>query len=422
MEPTTVTSAYAGVVEQQGIFAPIRKSRNFTALWLGQTLSQFGDAVLWVTLPLAVFHTSKSTFQLGLIMGLFMLPQVLLLPFTGILADRISRTRAMMATDVIRCLLVISLAVIYVAGLTDIRLLGGFVLVYGAMEAVFTPAYSGARQQVFTPDIRNAAISLTQISIQIARLLGPALGGVIVGFASPAAGLGLDALMLLASVVSLTFLHIPAPSKKSSTQHGMRDYFNELLGGYHELRKHPWLWITILAFAFLSIASTGLTTILVPWVVKIHLGLSDSAYGLVSSAAGLGAVFAAFIYGRRSIWRHRAYIAYGGLVVNALAILGLAFVHTTVMLMVLMAIASAGGMLFGVVWEGSMQELISPEAYGRAASLDYFGSWVLLPVGNVLTGWLSSQIGGIHTVWVASAFMLLVTVVTMAVPLVRRFD
>ncbi|WAH35986.1 MFS transporter [Alicyclobacillus dauci] len=422
MQPTTASNECIDVENHSGLFRPVRTSRNFTALWLGQTLSQFGDSVLWVTLPLAVLHTSGSTLQLGIIMGLFMIPQVVLLPFTGVLVDRISRTRVMMTTDVIRCILVTTLTVLYMTGWMDTRVLGGFVLVYGGMEALFNPAYSGARQQVFTPEIRSAAISLTQITMQTSRLLGPALGGMIVGFASPAAGFGLDALMLLASVISLTFLHIPVPRQKSTARQGMRDYANELLGGYQELKKHPWLWITILAFSFLSIASTGLTTILVPWVVKIHLHLSDYAYGLISSAAGIGAIVSAIIYGKRSTWRHRAYIAYGGLAVDALAMLGLALVHSTPMLMILMAIASAGGMLFGVVWEGSMQELIAPEAYGRAASLDYFGSWVLLPLGNVLTGWLATEIGGIHTVWVEATFMLFVTMVTMAVPAVRRFD
>lgn len=396
MEPTVAASEeYRRAVQHTGLLAPIRSSRNFTALWLGQTLSQFGDSVLWVTLPLAVFHTANSnaTLQLGIIMGLFMLPQVVLLLFTGLLADRISRIRTMMTTDIIRCLLVATLAVLYMSGLMDTRVLAFFVLAYGVMEAVFNPAYSGARQQVFTPDIRNAAISLTQISMQTARLVGPALGGLIVGFISPAAGFGLDALMLLASVISLTFLRLPPIRRKSTSSHGVKDAVADLFGGYRELRKHPWLFITILAFAFLSIASAGLTSILVPWVVKVHLQLSDISYGLVSSAAGVGAVLAAAVYGRKKSWRHRAYIAYGGLAIEAVTLFFLSLVDTTPMLMVLMAIANAGSMLFGVVWEGSMQELVDPEAYGRAASLDYFGSWVLLPVGNVLTGWLAAKVG-----------------------------
>ncbi|QSO50651.1 MFS transporter [Alicyclobacillus curvatus] len=418
---TSKTNSSIGGMESTDLFSPIRASRDFTALWLGQTMSLFGDTVLWVALPLTVLQSSNATLQLGITMSLFMIPQILLLPFTGVLVDRTSRTRIMIITDVIRFCLVSILALLYFEHWMDETILNGFVLIYGVMKALFNPAYSGARQQVFTPAIRNAAISLSQTSAQIARLLGPALGGVVVGLGSPSAGFALDALMLLASVISLMFLRIPTPKNMKSIQ-GARGYFDELLGGYYAVRSHPWLWITILAFAFLSIASMGLTTILVPWLVKVHLRLSDISYGLVNSATGIGALISAFIYSRRRTWNHRAYIAYGGLATNALAICGLSFVHTTLMLMLMMAVASAGTMMFGVVWEGSMQELISSEAYGRAASLDYFGSWVLLPVGNIFTGWLASQIGGVHTIWLESSFMVLVTIVTMAVPGVRSYN
>lgn len=423
MDSTPEQDMFKGAPNPLGIFAPVKASRNFTALWLGQTLSQFGDAVLWVTLPLAIFHQNASTLQLGLVMGLFMLPQIVLLPFTGILADRVSRIRTMMTTDIIRAVLVAILAVLYLSGGLRTVVLDVFVVIYGAADAVFNPAYAAARQQVFTSEIRNAAISLTQISMQTSRLLGPAIGGLIVGFASPAAGFGLDTVMLFASVISLTFLRLETPDKRDkTTAGGWTFYFHELLGGYHELRRHPWLWITILAFTFLSISSVGLTTILVPWLIKEHLHLPDWSYGLVNSAAGVGAVFAAVLYGRRSVWRHRAYLAYGGLALNALALFVMSFLHTTWSLMILMAIGSGGSMLFGVVWEGSMQELVAPEAYGRASSLDYFGSWVLLPIGNVLTGWLASSLGGRVTMWAEAAFMMMIVLVTMSVPAVRRFQ
>lgn len=422
MEPEITSGILdAAYYPAAGIFLPIKVSPNFTALWLGQTLSQLGNAVLWVTLPLAVFDTSQSTLQMGLIMGLFMLPQVILLPFTGIVADRVSRTRLMISTDAIRLVLVSVVAVLFALHKAPLSILQLFVLLYGIMEALFQPAYAAVRAQVFLPDIRNAAISLTQMSQQVSKLLGPALGGLLVGFGSPAAGFALDAFMLLISLVSLTRLRLSGLLPPEGGL-GLRGFLIEFRGGYVELKKHPWLWITILAFAFLSIAGTGLTTILVPWLMKVHLHLSDTSYGMVSSAAGIGAIAAAYIYGRRSRWRHRAFIAYGGLAGQAVTLFVASFVHTTLLLMVLMAVDSAFLMLFGVVWEASLQELVPPEAYGRVASLDFFGSWVLLPVGNVFTGWFAATVGGIPAIWVEAAFMLLITVVTLGVPAVRQYD
>jgi hypothetical protein len=182
------------------------------------------------------------------------------------------------------------------------------------------------------------------------------------------------------------------------------------------------LWITIIAFAFINIAGAGITTILLPWLIKVHLGMSAAIYGLVSSASGVGAILCAVIYGRRQRWRRRGWIAYGGVAGSAIAGLGLAFVHTAPSLMVIVGVSSACLMLFGLTWEGSLQELVAPEAFGRVASLDMFGSFALLPIGNVLTGWLAAKIGGITTIVVDALFILLVTVVALLVPAIRQFD
>lgn len=92
--------------------------------------------------------------------------------------------------------------------------------------------------------------------------------------------------MLLISVVTLTFLRIKKPTYKRNTSPVLRNFAHDLLGGVVEIRKHPWLWITILAFTIINIASTGLTAILLPWLIKVHLSLPDTSYGLVNSDLG----------------------------------------------------------------------------------------------------------------------------------------
>lgn len=426
MEPSLKdTDIIATPTLRTNLWAPLQASRNFTSLWSGQSLSQFGDAVLWVTLPLAVYAQSRSTLEMGYIMGLLMFPQVLLLPFAGILVDRVSRVRLMLSTESVRCGLVAILSFLAATHRMNFSVLGGFVFLYGVMDALFQPAYSAVRAQIFTEDIRNPALSLTQISMQMSRLLGPALGGVIVGFFSVSAGFALDAVTLALSLATLTFLRLPPPGAKEQMESGessLRNFVQELMLGVTELRKHAWLWITIVAFCVINIAEAGLMTILVPWLIKVHLDLTDSTYGLVSSASGVGAILVAILFSRRNTWHRRGLIAYSGTGFSGICLLLLPFAHQTVILMMLVAGTSAGIMLFGLVWEGSLQELVPTEAYGRVASLDLFGSWALLPVGNVFTGWLAATIGGANAMWAEAGFMVFVVAFVVLVPSIRRFD
>ena len=105
----------------------------------------------------------------------------------------------MLFTDIIRCILMLLLASLIFMDLLTITILYILVAIYGLMEGIFQPAYSAVRAKVFVPEIRNAANALTQMSNQGIRLIGPALGGLIVSVASAGIGFGLDAATYLLS-------------------------------------------------------------------------------------------------------------------------------------------------------------------------------------------------------------------------------
>jgi MFS family permease len=404
-------------------FAPIRTSRTFTALWGGQTLSGLGDNILSVILPLVLYTLTNSTLDMGLLMSLLMLPQIVLLPFTGVLVDYWPRIRLMMVADAIRMGLLVGLTVLAANHAMSLKWLYGFAVVYGSMDALFQPAYSAVRAQVFTPSIRNAANSLTQVSAQTSRLIGPSIGGVLVTTASSAIGFAADALTFVLSMVSLLFVRLPAatPTPKKGTS-SRQSFLYDLLGGFRELRKHPWLYITISAFAFTNICSAGILTVLIPWLLKVHLHDPGYDYGLLTSAAAVGALVGAVVLGSRRKWHHRGLLAYGGIALQGFTLLGVAYFHGLPILMLLMAMGGAGVMAFGILWEGSLQDLVPTEAFGRVSSIDMLGSFALLPLGYILTGWLAQVMGGIQTMIALALAMIVIVAATMCVPSIRKFD
>ncbi len=413
-------------VKNVQLFTPFKVSTNFTALWIGQTLASVGGAIMNVVIPILALSLHASTLTLGLIMTLMMLPQVLLLPFTGILADRMPRVPVMIVTDLIRFLLVATLAVLAAFHALHLYDLYTFSILFGAMVALFQPAYAGARAQIFTQPIRNAANSLTMGAQQLAFIIGPSIGGLLVGISSGAAALGVDALGFLISVISLFFVRLQARRIENPTtqksNHPLKRFSSELMRGFHELRKHQWLWITILVFAFINIADQGIVAVLLPWLIKIHLELTSFDYGLVTSASGIGAIVTSVIFGHRSKWHKRGLISYLGIAISGLGFGMMAISGSMLLLTACMAVSGAGLMLFGLVWEGSLQELVPEEAYGRVSSLDMFGSYGLLPLGYLLTGWVSQSIGGVDTIMVEAVFIVAMSLLSLGVAGIRKFD
>ncbi|HDX9653911.1 MULTISPECIES: MFS transporter [Bacillus] len=404
------------------LLLPVRVSRHFKFLWIGQLLSTLGSSITMVILPVVVYSLTGSTVVMGMTMAMYMLPNILALPFAGLVVDRIDRVKLMLFTDIIRCILMLLLASLILMDLLTITILYVLVAFYGLMEGIFQPAYSAVRAKVFVPEIRNAANALTQMSNQGIRLIGPALGGLIVSVASAGIGFGLDAVTYLLSFFCLLFLSEIKFKKVKPIEKRKVDYKQEFMEGILVLKSHPWLWITILVFSFVNICYAGIIVVLIPWLFNVHHHFEAYVYGLGMASSGVGAVIAALIFGGKERWRKRGLLAYGGVLISGCALLIMPFITWAPALIGLMAIEGFGMMIFGLIWETSLQELVPEEAFGRVASLDMLGSFALLPLGYVVVGWLATVIGGEITI-ITLAILVLVTIgIALCVTSIRRFD
>ncbi|WP_440603091.1 MFS transporter [Bacillus sp. GB_SG_008] len=404
------------------LLLPITKSRHFTFLWIGQLFSVLGSSITMVILPVVVYTLTGSTVVMGMTMTMYMFPNVLILPFSGLIVDRINRVKLMLFTDIVRGILMIMLAILMFTDTLTIHILYVLVAMYGLMEGLFQPAYSAVRARVFVPEIRNAANALTQMSSQGVRLIGPALGGLIVSIASAGIGFGLDALTYLLSFICLLFLRDLTAKKVQDRADNKVNLKKDFIEGIVVLKSHPWLWITILAFSFINICHAGIVVILIPWLFNIHHHFEPFVYGLGMAFSGGGAVVAALVFGGKQKWHKRGLLAYGGVLISGLALLIMPFVSWTPALIGLMAIEGFGIMIFGLIWETSLQELVPEEAFGRVVSLDMLGSFALLPLGYLIVGWLANIIGGILTIIILAIAAIVVVLSALSVPSIRQFD
>ncbi|CAM4003400.1 MFS transporter [Cohnella lubricantis] len=404
---------------------PLRQSREFTLLWLGQWVAILGSTVTTVILPLLIYSITGSTTVMGLAMTIYMLPNVLVLPFSGWLVDRVSRIRLLLITNGTRFVLMSAACVTTLTGNMNLPLLFAGLALYGLMDGIFNPAYSALRAQVLTPDIRNAGNALSQICVQAVRLLGPPLGGIIVSFTSAGVGFGVDSVTYLISFACFWMLSI-ALGRLSSIQRAnvqeQSGFLADFIEGFAVLRRIPWLWITILAFCFINICYTGVIAVLVPWLFKIHHGYSPFVYGLAMAGTGAGAILGAIVYGSRQNWKRRGLIAYGGAFLSGLALVLLSVITWTPGLILIMVLEGFGIILFAMIWETSLQELVPTEAFGRVASLDMLGSFALLPVGYMAVGALADRIGGLLTIQLFGLVGMGIVAAVLCMPSIRRYQ
>ncbi|WP_150273523.1 MFS transporter [Paenibacillus tepidiphilus] len=408
---------------------PFAKSKAFPYLWLGHIISFLGSSVTMVILPVLVYTLTGSTAIMGMVMAVYMLPNVIMLPISGHIVDRYDRVKIMMTADIARFAVMATIAALALSDILTIPMLYILIAMYGLFDGLFRPAYSAVQASVFTPEIRVAANSLSQMSLQTIRLVGPSLGGLLITHLSAGFGFGLDALTYLLSLICLIYLRkvlLSAVRTETSSQAvpvtAHSDWKADFKEGISILRSNPWLWITILAFCFVNICYSGISSILLPWLFKVHHGWEPYVYGLAVTFSGVGAILAGLIYGMRKKWRHRGIMAYGGALVSGAALLLLPFAPGPASAVALFALEGFGLMIFGLIWEISLQDLVPKEAFGRVASLDLFGSFALLPVGYILVGWLADWIGGIPTIAIFSGLGMACIALVLCVPAIRKFQ
>ncbi|WP_042457074.1 MFS transporter [Neobacillus dielmonensis] len=399
-----------------------KSSKYFTALLFGEIFSLLGSSITNVVLPIVVLQLSNSTAMMGTVMAIYMAPFVILLPFSGVLTDKMNKVRIMFIVDVVRFILMLMLAIFAFLNQLNMMVLFIFMFFMGTMDSFFQPAYSGVRAKIFTPDIRNAANSLTQVSVQALRIFGPIIGGVIISAFTAGWGFGINAATYLISLYFIFRLRtLPFQNDKLPLKNKL-SIKRDFLEGIEVLKQESWLWITILAFSLINIFSGGIIRIIIPWLINSFYKLDPSVYGLVLGASGAGAICTGIIFGLRSTWRKRGLLAYLGVTVSGVALLLMGFSSSVPMLAFCMFMEGAGIMLFGLIWETSLQELVPEEKFGRVASLDMLGSFALLPVGYLITGWLAEGIGEILTLIVFSVTIILIAVLSMISKGIRNFD
>ncbi len=182
---------------------------NFRRFYTGYVTSLLGSSMSTVAIAFAVLDSRVSATGLGLVFTANVVPQVLLLPLAGAIADRLGRRRVMLGADVLRFGAQGWLAAALAVGRPLLWLFVLLAWLGGTGTAFFSPALSALTVEIAPRDQLGNANALYGLAGSATRIAGPALGGVIVALAGPSVVVAVDACTYLVSVLALSLLRLP---------------------------------------------------------------------------------------------------------------------------------------------------------------------------------------------------------------------
>jgi MFS family permease len=401
-------------VDRVGILRPLRV-RDFAFLWGGMTVSFIGDGIYTIAIAWQTYDLSESPSALAAVGIAWSLPQMVLLLASGVLSDRIDRRHLMIAGDVIRGLAIGTIGALSIAGALTMPRLIALIVVYGAGQAIFGPAFSSIVPTIVPDDLLVEANSLGQFVRPVAwTLIGPVVGGVLI------AGVGVGgAFVADATTFAFSALMIVAMRTRHVARfEGERpSAWADLKEGFGYVRRTTWLWVAMVAATVSLLATWGPWEVLVPHVVRFDLGGSAAALGLVFGAGGVGALVAALAMGQRGRLPRRAVtILYVSWAIGMLMTAGFGLVSEVWQAMAVALVAETCITVLIVIWVTLVQRLVPTELLGRVSSLDWLISTAGVPLSFAVVGPAADAFGVDATLIAAGVLGAAITFAFMFYP------
>jgi MFS family permease len=398
--------------------APVAGTTGFRALLGSSLASAVGGAVSGVAVNWLVYHYTASTLDVAYVGLAGIVPGIVLGLFAGVLADRYDRRRLMIVSDVVRMAVMATLAIaLFLTGFSLLLVLAAMTLVF-SFTAVFTPASLAILPRIVPPDGLESANGVLSALTQTGNTLGAAAGGLVIVLFGAVAGLGLNAATFGLSAV---FLYQIAAEfgRPAGTVAGAKRSFRQDLGeGVRYMREHlPVLEVT---FGFLpgNFLFTMVAAFLVVYAATVYGG-DASVFGYLVAAMAGGAIVGALAVPRMKARR------FAGLLMGVSVVAQSGAVALLVVGRVLpVSLAGVAGMgvcigLINTVYYSTMQAIVPNEILARVLSIDSVGSFVAIPGGLVVGGFLAAAHGILFVYAVAALGLLANGIVLVALPGVR---
>ncbi|MGE5571732.1 MAG: MFS transporter [Bacteroidota bacterium] len=289
----------------QGYGAVLRDAR-FLRLWVGQSISNFGDALTRMALLILVAQKTGSAASISAIAAVQLVPMIAFGPFIGVLVDRWNRKAVMIAADVVRGLLV--LGIVFAPDLATVY---GLAFLSATASLFFMPARTAVVPEIVGKENFISATALGQVTYQIVTLVGPAAGGAITGLFGVRSAFLVDAATFFVSAVltlSVKCPPIPVAGKRLTTAEFLRSFRQGIgfLAGSRVLRY------LVVVFA-ISVSALGFVTVLGPDYYLNILKMKAEMFGVLRSIEGAGMLVGAALLGQWAARLGRGRVILGGL-------------------------------------------------------------------------------------------------------------
>ena len=390
------------------------RERNVRYLVASGAVDALGNNMAAVALAFAVLQIG-STADLGYVFLAREVPTVIFLLAGGVWADRVSRKALLVIGDVATGSAQAATALLFLTHHATVWRVALLQMTFGVAGAVTRPASTGLISQAISHAHLQEANALLDLSRSMFRVIGPALGGLIVVVANPGWALAVDAATFFITAALQLQLRIAAAERPARTR-----MLHELREGWTEFASRTWLWTMVASFGLFQLTLFPALLVLGPTVAKSHLG-GAGVWGVILGFQGAGTIFGGLVALR--LHPRRPLVVATLLCVPIALVLALLGAAAPVPVLCIAGFLASLGLTCGdIIWFTTFQLQVPDHLMSRLSSFDWFGSVALNPLGFALVGPLANVLGVADTLYLAAVLNAVISLTVASTPAIRRLE
>lgn len=384
------------------------RHRNFRLFLSGQCISLTGTWIQQVAMSWLIYSLTKSPLLMGIIMFAGSIPALFISPFAGVLIDRISKYKVLIVIQTLFMIEAFIIAILTLTGVIQVWHIVVLSLLMGITTAVDMPLRQAFVVQLVegSEDLGNA-ISLNSSTFNLARLIGPAVAGVLIATFNEGICFLINALSYIAVIAALFAMKIIEEPYKKKTDRNVLQEFNE--GFKYAFSSIPMRNILL----FLSISSLiGMSfPVLMPIFAKEILHGGAQTMGFLMSSSGVGALYGAlYLAGKKSVQGLEKWIFMASLIFGC-GLVGLSFSVKVWISLALLFLVGFGMVVIIAACNTLLQDLVDDDKRGRVMSLYTMAFMGTAPIGSLCGGAIADKIGVPHTFLLTGLTMIVASFV-----------
>lgn len=367
---------------------PALQSRDFRLFWIGQLVSLTGTWIQSVAQQWLVLKLTGSAFDLGLVTTVQFTPLLLMALIGGAVADRVSKRELLLVTQIVSAILAVILGLLVSTGTVQywhVLVIAGAL---GTVNAFYTPA-----RQAFVPELVSKeallnAVALNSAIFNGARVVGPAVGGILVASLGLSLNFYLNAASFLGVIVSLLFIK-PRKVDVTRTQQSVLTNVKE---GLDYIRAEPSVLTILALIGVASLFGLNFTT-LMPVFARFVLHVGSDGFGFLMASMGIGSLTGAIslaFFTRRDLAKR---LIYGGAIGFTVTEILFGFSKIYPLSIALLVVVGLSSTLFSTTANTRILSMTPNQLQGRVMSVYSLMFLGMTPFGSFLSGLVAQHFG-----------------------------